>query len=85
MSRLAIIFFDLRASYASYGTMRMEPKRKTTKRTKRNENIIHPTNNHLPILKGIKKQPSWSWHLAKISLDQPLVVNIVIAEKMSET
>lgn len=54
-------------------------------RTNKNENMMQPTNSHFPTLKGMKKQPSWSWHLAKISFDQPDVVNIVMAEKISET
>ena len=69
ISRLAMIFLDLRASYAN----------------NKKEKMIQPTNSHLPTENGMKKHPSWVWHLLKISLDHVLVVNIVVAEKISET
>ena len=54
-------------------------------RTSRNEKMIHPTNTHLPTLKGMLTQPfKWS-QVLKISFDQDEVVGIVIAEKISET
>ena len=46
--------------------------------------MIHPTNSHLPVLNSMKKQPGVAPHCLKISFDQLLVDNMVMAEKMSE-
>ena len=47
--------------------------------------MMHPTNNHWPTLKGMAKQPSIWGQSLKTWLCQLVVVNMVIAEKMSET
>ena len=46
--------------------------------------MMHPTKSHLPVLKGMLTQPNF-WQLLKISFDQEVVVNMVMAEKISET
>lgn len=68
ISRLAIIFLAFLASYAR----------------RRKEKMMQPTNNHFPVLKGIAMQLSILAQFLKISFDQFLVVNMVMAEKISE-
>ena len=51
----------------------------------KNETMMQPTKSHFPVLKGMKTQPSMEPHCLKISFDQFLVVNMVMAEKISET
>jgi hypothetical protein len=69
MSRLWMIFFALRASYAS----RRKPKMTQPKKIQR------------PMLKSTVTQPSGSVQLSKMSFDQLCVVTIVMAENTSET
>lgn len=52
--------------------------------TSKNEKMMQPTNSHLPVLYGMLTQPN-CWQLLKISLDQEVVVNMVIAVKISDT
>jgi hypothetical protein len=57
--------------------------------TRRKENIMHPTNSHFPVSKGMATQSvSFSFnsaHWLKIWLDQESVDNMVMAVKISET
>ncbi len=46
--------------------------------------MIHPTKSHLPVLNGMLTQPNLA-QLLKISFDQEVVVNMVMAVKISET
>ena len=55
------------------------------RRTNRKEKMIQPKKIHFPISNWMKTQPSMFAHSLKISFDQFLVVNMVMAEKISET
>jgi len=46
--------------------------------------MMQPTKSHLPVLNGMNTQPLMVWHCLKISFDQFFVVNMVMAEKISE-
>jgi hypothetical protein len=52
--------------------------------TRRKENMMHPTKSHFPTLKGMLTQPIEA-QLLKISFDHDVVVNMVMAVKISET
>ena len=55
-------------------------------RTRRNEKMIHPKNNHRPTSKGMATQPlcAFGRQLLKMAFDHDFVVNIVMAVKISE-
>jgi hypothetical protein len=53
--------------------------------TNKKEKMIQPKKIHFPISNWMKTQPSMVAHSLKISFDQFLVVNMVMAEKISET
>lgn len=48
--------------------------------------MIHPKKSHLPMLNGIATQPSCEsgGQLLKMAFDQEVVVNIVVAVKISD-
>lgn len=54
-------------------------------RTSKNEKMIHPKKIHFPTLNEMNTQPLMLAHSLKISFAQFLVVNMVMAEKISET
>lgn len=78
----------MRAECPSSGTLLYETReRKKGTRTRRKEKIIHPTKSHFPTVKGMKTQPlsSLSVQDSKIEFDQVVVVNMVMAVKISNT
>ena len=54
--------------------------------TSRKEKQIHPKKSHLPILNGMATHPlsECSGQLLKMALDQDVVLNMVMAVKISE-